>query len=108
MSHDLFPDLPRNKTRLDVWKELHGAITHCAGFPKPSPTNWAATTRAILDSYAGGYGVKKGDDFPTVCAHVQRLLAEAEQIGYGATEEDACFALAQYQRMPWLESITLP
>lgn len=72
-------DVTPNRTRLSIWKERHGVQTDPILHPHPCDEDrW----RAFQDYYA-------------------------DDIGHGVTEEDACFALAEKLRLPWLESVNL-
>lgn len=40
MSDELFPDVPRNETKLEAWKRIHGVTTDGNG--DPGATLWRA------------------------------------------------------------------
>lgn len=70
MNDELFPDLPRNKTRMEIWKEAHGVKSSVSDIPDVPENKWFA-------------------------------YSEKENMCFGASEEDACFNLAERMKLPW-------
>lgn len=74
--NDLLLDVPRNRTKLEVWKERHGI--------------WTQPSSPEVDGFVGFASGKKG----------------ALESDTGEDEEASCFATAERLRLPWLESIS--
>lgn len=95
MNAELFPELPRNKTRLDIFKEQHAIDTNGNG--EDSDGKWIAGCIPEIRKMLGGY-VQDGDenkDLMMLIINFGRLIDEAEMLGCGPTEEDACLDLAR-------------
>lgn len=75
-------DVPKNRTKLDVWKERHGVAVRLI----PEDTNYLSAT-------------------PEYHEATVRHAGNTFTVGTGPTEEDACMEVAEKLRLPWLQSI---
>ncbi len=105
MNDELFADLPRYKTRLELWKEKHKPATWHTPFADDEREPWVAI---FPETWWGSYGVKEGMSIGEIFAHVGRLIEESNYLGYGQTEEEALQDLAINTNTPWLEEFPKP
>lgn len=100
----LFPSMPTNRTKLDVWKERHGVWTHNSG-ALDGDRAWLAVA---AKQFIADLDVEKDEatNLFELMANYCRLIDELGYNAEAADEESACFALAQKRGLPWLESIT--
>lgn len=104
----LLLDVPRNQTRLDRWKQLHGVETYCSTVFLEDDDRWVSVCKPQLVKAFGAYGINSEMNLPEIFSHVCRLIDDAGYAGYGASEEIACFHLAESLQMPWTEGLERP
>lgn len=100
---DMLLDVPRNRTKLDVWKERYGVWTHHAPHCPEAP--WIA---CAARDFIKTHNVKPEDatDIGALFAVWCRIIDEHGFVEESDSEEDACYKLAIVCEWPFLESIT--
>jgi len=102
-SQPLLFDVPKNRKKLDVWKEKH----EVKSWHEPDwETPWVCIQPKLMEKLYGCYGARADMHLAEMAMHIGRLITDGEYMGEGHSEEEACYWLAKQRGLPFLESIT--
>lgn len=99
---DLLFDVPKNRTKLDLFKERNGVWIHKMDPEIRHPEPWFAMLFEHAKRHIS-YALTDDEEKSPVAliAGYGNLIQNAGWCADGTTEEDACFKLAQQNKLAW-------